>query len=238
MIFLNADLGESWYGRTVGNDAALMSHLDLCNIACGFHGGDVATQRRALELAGEHGVRIGAHPSFPDRKNFGRVIRDLPDDQLLDMLLYQVAGLQALAERSGQKLFHLKPHGALYHYANRRSEVAAAVITVAKQLGIGNVVGPPNGQLSSAARASGIPYLAEGFADRAYEPDLTLRDRSLPGALLETDEAVKRQVRQMLNAQVTATDGRRYRIEVDTVCLHGDHSGAVERARVVAAVLR
>ena len=122
---LNADVGESWYDHTVGNDAGIIPHLDACNIGCGLHGGDVTTQRQALELAALHGVRAGAHPSFPDRKNFGRVVMDLPPAQLRDLLLYQVGGLLQLAKLvNGKGLSHLKPHGALYHYANGSQTVA------------------------------------------------------------------------------------------------------------------
>ncbi|WP_116127449.1 5-oxoprolinase subunit PxpA [Lewinella sp. IMCC34183] len=237
-IELNADLGESWYDRRIGDDAALMPFLDACNIACGFHGGDALTQVVTIRLALDHGVAIGAHPSFPDRKHFGRRTPELPPDRLYALLLYQVSALQGMTRAAGGQLHHLKPHGALYHFADGDPVAAAAVVRVMRELDIAILYGPPGGRLEEAARTSGRTFYAEGFADRRYEPSLHLRSRQLPGASLDDPQEAADQARQLATTgTVTASDGQSYPLELRTLCLHGDHPGAVARARAVRAAL-
>ncbi len=234
---LNADLGESWYGKTVGNDRDLMPLLDSCNIACGFHGGDAYTLLKTIELAQEHGVAIGAHPSFADRENFGRKRLEVEDEVLYAQLLYQVSALKGMVESLGERLHHLKPHGALYHYANDYPAAAQSVAIVAAELEIPIIYGSPRGYLKEFAEAEGLDFWAEGFADRAYEPTLHLRARQQTGAVLVSNEAARTQVQNLLKGQVVATDGKAYPLKVKTLCIHGDHDGAVERARTVRKVL-
>lgn len=235
---LNADLGESWYDRTVGDDAALMPYLDSCNVACGFHGGDAYTILKTLELAAEHDVHVGAHPSFADRANFGRRPLAVDPEVLYAQLLYQVSALRGMATSLGLPLHHLKPHGALYHFADRDPEAAQSVATVAAYLDVPIVYGPPGGLLEAAARAEGLDFWAEGFADRAYRPDLTLVPRSAPNAVLEDTEAALTQVQSMVQSNaVRTTDGSLQPLAVRTICLHGDHPGAAERAAAVRRLL-
>ncbi|NJB85736.1 UPF0271 protein [Lewinella marina] len=235
---LNADLGESWYARKVGDDTGLMPFLDACNVACGFHGGDALTMVRAIDLALRHGVAIGAHPSFPDRKHFGRRSLDLPVDHLRALLLYQVSALDGMVRAAGSSLTHLKPHGALYHYADRHRPAAAAIVQVMEQLQVPTLYGPPGGELSAAADMAGLQFYAEGFVDRRYEPDLRLRSRDLPGASIDDPAEAAEQARALLReGRVMASDGQRYPLRVRTLCLHGDHPGAVDRARAVRMVL-
>jgi UPF0271 protein len=237
-MLLNADLGESWYDRRVGNDEALMPNLDLCNLACGFHGGDALTIYRTIELAHHHGVSIGAHPSFPDRKNFGRQRMTLDADSLYALLLYQVSALQGMAMSiTGNQLNHLKPHGALYHFANDNTEAAEVIVRVTQQLEIPYLIGPPAGALREAADHNKLDYLAEGFADRAYQPSLHLRPRTYDDACLEEIEQAVAQTKLLTEGKVRAVDGNLYALKVDTLCLHGDHARAAERARAVQAVL-
>lgn len=235
---LNADLGESWYDRRIGNDAELMPYLDACNVACGFHGGDALTMRQTVALALDHGVKIGAHPSFPDRRHFGRRILHLPVDQLTALLLYQVGALSAMARAAGTTLHHLKLHGALYHYADEQPPVAAAVVEVMGMLDIGILYGPPSGALEAACRPADVTFLAEGFVDRVYEPTLHLRSRQKENASIADPAGAAEQARQLMQeGKVTASDGRQYCLRVRTLCIHGDHPGAVARARAVREVL-
>jgi len=235
---LNADLGESWYTNTVGNDAELMPLLDSCNVACGFHGGDAYTMLKTLELAREHGVHIGAHPSFADRKHFGRKRLNVDDEVLYAQILYQVGALKAMTESIGESLHHLKPHGALYHYANEHAATAQSIAIIAATLEIPVIYGPPVGFLHDFAVAEGLEFWPEGFADRAYEPTLQLRARHQPGAVLEDPDLAGTQVQRMVERrEVVATDGKAYPLDVRTICIHGDHEGAVERARAVRKVL-
>ncbi|MEM1357299.1 MAG: 5-oxoprolinase subunit PxpA [Bacteroidota bacterium] len=235
---LNADLGESWYTHRIGNDAELMPLLNSCNIACGFHGGDAVTLRNTIDLALEHKVAIGAHPSFPDRKHFGRRPMDIPAPDLYALLLYQVSALKGMVEAAGGVLHHLKPHGALYHYLNAYIGGADALARVAVALHIPLIYGPPTGQLQLMAHVHELTFWAEGFADRAYEPSLHLRSRQKEGATLEDQQVVMEQVRMLVEEKaVVATDGKRYPLEVQTICIHGDHPGAVARARHVRELL-
>lgn len=235
---LNADLGESWYDHHVGDDANLMPLLDSCNIACGFHGGDAYTLQKTVELAIKHQVAVGAHPSFPDRKNFGRKRMDLPLEKLQALLFYQIGALQAIAHAGGTNLHHIKPHGALYHYLNDTPVAAEALVTVAKALKIPRIYGPPQGALRAAAAGTKLEFWGEGFADRTYEPSLKLRQRSLPSSTISKPALAAEQVRLLATEQaVIAGDGSRHSLQVKTVCIHGDHPGALARAKAVRAVL-
>ncbi|THH41119.1 5-oxoprolinase subunit PxpA [Neolewinella litorea] len=231
---LNADLGESWYDHRVGDDAALMPYLDACNLACGFHGGDALTMVQTIDLALNHGVRIGAHPSFPDRKHFGRRTLHLPVAQLRALLLYQVSALDGMVRAAGSKLHHLKPHGALYHFADGDRASAAAIVEVMKLLDIPTLYGPPGGELQRAAEQAGRTFYAEGFVDRVYEPSLHLRSRQLENASIDDPKRAAEQARKLAReGKVTASDGRDYPLRVQTLCIHGDHTGAVDRAMAV-----
>ena len=237
-ILLNADLGESWYDQQVGNDAGLMPYVDLCNLACGFHGGDALTMQRTIAMAQEHGVKIGAHPSFPDRSNFGRQVMKLPTEQLGALVLYQVAALQGMVRAVGAPpLYHLKPHGALYHYANSHAPAASVIVHAALKLGIAHLLGPPTGELRRAAVAKGLGFLAEGFADRRYEPTLHLRPRTQADACIDSVEEAVGQTLLLAKGWVRTTDGTNRKLQIETLCLHGDHAGAAQRARALREAL-
>ena len=237
-VELNADLGESWYSNVVGQDEELMPYLDACNVACGLHGGDALTIQRTLELAARHGVAVGAHPSFPDRAGFGRRVVDMSDERLYALLLYQVSALSGMAQAAGLYLAHLKPHGALYHFTDRQPAAAASVVRVMEKLSIPILYGPPGGALEAAARKADLEFYAEGFADRVYEPTLHLRPRQKEDATIDDPGAAAEQARMLaLEGRVVASDGNRYPLQVRTLCLHGDHPGAVDRARAVRATL-
>jgi len=234
---LNADLGESWYDNQVGDDVNLMPLLDSCNIACGFHGGDAITLRHTIELALEHGVAIGAHPSFPDRKHFGRKTMEIPSPDLFALLLYQISALKGMTEALGGTVHHVKPHGALYHYLNGSISGAEAFVRSVAKSKIPIVYGPPTGQLRVMTEFHGLEFWPEGFADRAYEPSLHLRPRQKDGACLDDTVAAAEQVSLLREGKVRATDGKLYPIEVKTVCLHGDHPGAARRAAIIRQLL-
>ncbi|TSC34030.1 LamB/YcsF family protein [Corallococcus sp. Z5C101001] len=220
---LNIDLGE-----LPGEDEQLYALAHLANIACGGHAGDAASMRRALELCERHGTRAGAHPSYEDRENFGRKALSVAPEVLRAQVAGQCARLAALARERGVPVRHAKPHGALYHAANQAPALARAVVDgVVDALGQDvTFVGPGTGALRDAARAAGLGYAREGFADRGTLPDGTLIPRGQPGAVL-TDVALARE-----NTARLATGGA-----VDTLCVHGDTPGAVALAREVRAML-
>jgi len=236
-IDLNCDMGESFGVYSVGNDEALMALVTSANIACGAHAGDPLVMDRTVRLAARHGVSIGAHPGFPDLAGFGRRAMQLTPAEIENTVLYQVGALAAFARSAGAELAHVKPHGALYNMTARDIEVAQAIvhgITRADKDLI--VVGLAGSVMIEAAQAAGMRVACEGFADRAYEADGSLRSRKLEGALIHDPEtAAERAVRIARDGVVTAYTGEEIPLQVDTLCVHGDTPGAVE---IVTAIRR
>ena len=233
-IDLNADLGEG-----CAFDAELMSVVTSCNIACGGHAGDADSMRAALGLAKDHGVSAGAHPSFPDRDNFGRTKSDLSGAALEAVLAEQVEALTLIAADLGVPITHLKPHGALYNMAARDADLASCIVAVLRAVLPGaRLVGPPGSALQDMAEAREIRFVAEGFADRAYEEDRQLRDRNLDGAVFhDPAQQVAQASRIALQQEVTTHSGEVISLPVETLCVHGDTPGAFEAARAIRAAL-
>jgi UPF0271 protein len=226
LIDLNADLGEG-----AGTDADLMPLITSANISCGFHAGDADTIAAALELAKTHGVRVGAHPGYPDREHFGRRERDYDEYRLYLMCLHQLGALIALSDEVGVKVVYLKPHGALYHQATRNGGDAYAtglLNAAASQAvdGVLPVVALPDSLLQRVAIQLNHPFIPEGFADRRYRPDGTLVPRTEPDAILHEVKEVVAQVEWLVREK-----------GVRTICVHGDTPGAVEFVRAVRAAL-
>jgi UPF0271 protein len=234
-IDLNCDVGESFGAYHLGNDEALMGLITSANIACGAHAGDPLVMDRTARLAARHGVSIGAHPGFPDLVGFGRRAMQLTPDEIENTVLYQVGALAAFARSVGAELAHVKPHGALYNIAGKDIEVARAVARgVARFDSNLIVVGLAGSALIEAAREAGLRAAREGFADRAYEADGSLRSRKLEGAVIHDPEAAaERAVRIACDGIVTAYTGEEVSLRVDTICVHGDTPGAVEIVRAI-----
>ena len=233
-IDLNADLGEG-----CAFDAELMTVVSSCNIACGGHAGDAASMHTALSLAKAHGVSAGAHPSFPDRENFGRAKSDLVGAPLETALRDQVQGLKDIADALDVPLTHLKPHGALYNMAARDAALSQSIISVLKEVLPGaRLVGPPASQTEALANRSGVAYIAEGFADRAYEDDGQLRDRRKEGAVLPEGAPQMKQALEIATSErVTTHTGSQIALPVRSICVHGDTPGAFESAQQIKASL-
>ncbi|HEY67351.1 MAG TPA: LamB/YcsF family protein [Thermoflexia bacterium] len=232
---LNCDVGESYGVYRVGNDEALMPLITSANIACGYHAGDPVVMDRTVRLAARHGVGIGAHPGFPDLLGFGRRRMHLAPDEIENYVLYQVGALAAFARSVGAELAHVKPHGALYNMAAKDIEMARAIVRgVARVDPNLIVVGLAGAALVEAAREAGMRVASEGFADRAYNYDGTLRSRRLPGAVIEEPElAAERAVRIVRDGTVVAYTGEEIPLHVDTLCVHGDTPTAVEIVRTM-----
>ena len=229
-IDLNADLGEG-----CGDDAAIMAIVTRCNIACGGHAGDQASMSAALALAQQHDVAAGAHPSYPDRANFGRTQMALRGEALRHVLAEQIGALKDTAESLGLSLGHVKPHGALYNFAANDLESARIIADVTAALIPGGaLLGPPGSKLEDAAKAAGLSFLGEAFADRAYERDGSLRSRTLPDALITDEAGCAAQALQIaLKRFVTSHDGHPVPMAAQTICLHSDTPGALNAARRV-----
>lgn len=229
-IDLNCDLGEG-----CGNDAELMDFVSSVNIACGFHAGDATTMRKTVELAIEKGIAIGAHPSFPDRENFGRTEMSLSPQEVFDIVIYQVAALKGIAEASGGILHHVKAHGALYNQAAKDAELAKAIASAVRTF-VDDLIlyGLPGSYLISEADAIGLRTASEVFADRTYQSDGSLTPRTQPNALITDDETAIAQVLQMVQKQtVTTVDGDEVSLKAETVCIHGDGDNALVFAKSI-----
>lgn len=233
-IDLNADLGEGG-----AYDEAILQCVSSANIACGGHVGDETSMRLAVLLAKRYGVAAGAHPSFPDRANFGRLKMEIAPDQLLDSLRLQVQDLLRIAEQETYPLRHLKPHGALYHQAAYEAETGALLIRLiledAPHLALCILAGSP---LVAQARAAGVRVIEEAFADRAYQADGSLVPRSQAGACLETEsDAITQALTIARREPVAACDGQLLHIHADSLCLHGDGAHALQLTTAVRAAL-
>jgi UPF0271 protein len=240
-IDLNADLGESPAAYEV--DAELMRFITSANIACGGHAGDVKSVARTVELARTYRVAVGAHPSFPDRANFGRVAMTIEAAELQRSLEEQISLIAEIAARFGSPVAHVKPHGALYHSASADPVVAQAIARAVQKITPSAIIVAQYG--SPAAdfyHEVGLLAATEAFADRAYEPNGALRSRSLPGALLDEGRAVEQALGIVLKQRVVASDGSALTIRADTLCFHSDTpnaaaiAGRVRQALEIAGV--
>jgi 5-oxoprolinase (ATP-hydrolysing) subunit A len=238
-IDLNADVGESYGAWAMGQDEELVPLMTSVNIACGAHAGDPLVMARTVALALEHGVAIGAHPGYPDRDGFGRRDISFGIDELEASIIFQLGALSGFVRDAGAELQHVKPHGALYNRAAHDADVAAAVARAVRRFDRSLVlVGLAGSRLLDAGRVEGLAVRGEAFADRAYEPDGSLRSRRHPDAVLPDAEAAAEQaVSIVVLGKVEAIDGTPVSIEADTLCIHGDTPGASEYARRVRAEL-
>lgn len=227
-IDLNADLGEG-----CAHDVELLALVSSANISCGAHAGDANSIASAIRLALANGVGIGAHPSFPDRSNFGRATMQLPFSSLRTHLLYQLHGLRDLVTAQNARLSHIKPHGALYNQLAVDAQLAHDFVRIMKefdpQLPIVSLAG---GVLHSIARDEGLHTRQEAFADRRYRHDGTLVPRTDAAALISNPtEAIEQCLRIITRKELMSVDGQPVRLQADTLCLHGDSPQALAFAQ-------
>jgi UPF0271 protein len=235
-IDLNADVGESFGAYVIGDDAGLMASITSASIAAGSHAGDPSILRETIRLARHHGVSVGAHPGLPDLAGFGRRELRVTPQEVEDLVLFQAAAVAGVAAAEGVRMRHVKPHGALYNMAARDIDLAQAIAHAVKAIDPSLVLfAPPRSRLLAAAQSAGLRTAAEGFADRAYNPDGSLAARARPGALVtDPEQVVSRALGMVLEKTIVALDGTMLQLRVDTLCVHGDTPGAA----VLAAHLR
>ncbi|HEX8599797.1 MAG TPA: 5-oxoprolinase subunit PxpA [Chloroflexia bacterium] len=237
-VDLNADVGESFGPWPMGHDREIMPFITSANLACGGHAGDPDVMAATVRLAASHGVNVGAHPGYPDLAGFGRRAIAFSPDEVRNFVLYQVGALWAIARACGVELRHVKPHGALYNVAARdrltAEAIAGAVREFSRELPLVCLAGSAAEEVSLEM---GLPTLAEGFADRAYEPGGALRDRKLPASVHHDPAAVAAQVLGLARGEVRAVDGSTLQVRVDTICLHSDTPEAPLFARVARQAL-
>ncbi|MDH7444121.1 5-oxoprolinase subunit PxpA [Aquimarina sp. 2201CG14-23] len=223
-ILLNADVGEE-----AGFDEQIMPFISWCNIACGVHAGNDEVIKKTIELALQHHVKIGAHPSYPDRENFGRSVMDISPNDLSETLMYQIQKVKSFTEEQGGKLHHVKPHGALYNEAMKNEVVAKSIIQ--------SIINIDKSLLLISPKDSMISYLCRGFidvrfevfADRNYNSDLTLVSRSEKNAVLVNPKKIVDHIlRMIVEGKVKTIKGEELSIFFDTICVHGDNPKSVE----------
>ena len=234
-VDLNADMGEGFGPWAMGDDAALLDVVTSANIACGFHAGDPDIMARTMGLAVAKGVGIGAHPGFADLKGFGRRQLPLAHDEIANAVAYQLGAAQAMARRAGGSVRHLKLHGALSNMASIDADLARAcyqaVLAVDPDITIMVLAATA---MEQVVRDLGCAWAGEIFADRAYNDDGTLVDRSLPGAVLHDADIAAPRILEMVTAgAIIAQSGKHIPCRIDTICLHGDTPQAVSMARGV-----
>ncbi|MEQ3673418.1 5-oxoprolinase subunit PxpA [Pseudophaeobacter sp.] len=234
-VDLNADMGESFGPWTMGDDTALLDIVTSANIACGFHAGDADVMAATMALARDNGVGIGAHPGFPDLQGFGRRKMQMTPDSLGNMVRYQLGAARGMAAAQGAQVRHLKLHGALSNMACVDHAMARACYEAALEVDPDIIIMVLAATaMEDVVRDLGCNWCGEIFADRAYNDDGTLVDRSLPGAVIHDAELAGPRILQMVQEGAIITEsGKRIATSIDTICLHGDTAEAVELAKSV-----
>jgi UPF0271 protein len=238
-IDLNCDMGESFGAWTMGLDAEAMPLVSSANVACGFHASDPGTIRRTVRLARQHGVAVGAHPSYPDRVGFGRRPMQLSPEEAADDVTYQIGALSAFCRAEGVALRHVKPHGALYNASAKDARLAEAIARAVRAVDPALVlVALAGSEHVRAAERAGVRCVEEAFADRAYLRDGMLAPRGTPGSVLHDPARIADRVARMVKERrIEAVDGASVPFTARTVCVHGDNPAAVEIIRAIRARL-
>ena len=222
-------------GEGIGNEEALMPFIHSANIACGYHAGNAATMRQVIRLCLQHNVKIGAHPSFLDRENFGRTAMQLPVSEIYTLITGQLKIINAIALECCATLHHVKPHGALYNMAAADSALAKVIAQAVMDFDASLIYyGLAGSVMITEAKKIGLQTFNEVFADRTYQDDGTLTPRSKPNALLTDITDVQKQVLKFVKEnKVTTVTGQDIFIQADTICIHGDGTHAVDFAKAV-----
>ncbi|MBT8153653.1 5-oxoprolinase subunit PxpA [Epibacterium ulvae] len=238
-VDLNADMGESFGPWTMGDDTSLLDVITSANVACGYHAGDPDVMYQTMSLAAKAGVGIGAHPGFPDLQGFGRRKMHVPHATIGNMVRYQLGAAQAIARATGAEVRHLKLHGALANMASVDADLAKAcyeaALDVAPDIFIMVLAATA---MEEVVRGLGCNWCGEIFADRAYNDDATLVDRSLPGAVIHDPAVAGHRILKMVQSGAVITEsGKEIPAAIDTICLHGDTPSAVLLAKAVRQCL-
>jgi len=238
-IDLNCDMGEYKNTPEENFDHLIMPYISSANVACGFHSGDPHTIHKTIKLAIKNQVKIGAHPSYNDRQHFGRKSLKTPIDQLQSELEYQISAIKGMTENLGQKLHHVKPHGALYHDLNQNHELAKMFVDLVKRIDSElTIYAMSLSPLIDLCKKSNLKYKAEAFADRKYQTPTTLVSREIPGSILETEELVLNQIDYIINNKVKSQNNEVIELYAHTICLHSDTSNAVDLAEKISLYLQ
>ncbi|MEE4659064.1 MAG: 5-oxoprolinase subunit PxpA [Halieaceae bacterium] len=241
-LLLNCDLGESFGAWSMGMDADVMPFIDQANIATGFHGGDPLVMAHTLALAREHQVSVGAHPSYPDLRGFGRRSMACSAEEIIADLHYQVSAIDGMATIAGTRVDYVKPHGALYNDMMAKPAVRAAIMEAVasyhRPLTLLLQATPAADEHRREAEDHQLTVCFEAFADRCYDDDGKLLSRRLPGAV-HTREKMLEQVQQLCSeGSVTTAGGNKIALSADTLCVHGDNAEGVAAIRDIRGIVQ
>lgn len=241
-LMLNADMGENFGPWVMGLDHEVMPHVDLANIACGFHASDPDVMRRTVRMAAEHSVGVGAHPAYPDLVGFGRRSMACSPAEIENLVLYQVGALMAMCRAEGIEVRYVKPHGALYNdmigNPDIFSAVARAILAFDPDLPLMTLATRDTLPMSEQAREHGITLWFEAFADRAYDNGGRLVSRSHAGAVHHDHNTIIDQARRIATGQpLTTNDGSELILTADTLCVHGDNEESIASVRAIRQML-
>ena len=221
-IDINSDVGEG-----ICNEDQLFPLISSCNIACGGHAGNLETMLSVVRLAKKNNLKIGAHPSFPDRKNFGRKIMKISNINLEKSLKNQIESLKNILNKENMDLNHIKPHGALYNFASNDKETARVIINITKEMKTKLYV-PYSSLISKMAIEEGVKTCNELFIDRNYNSNLTLVSRDNSNALIESSNEMFTHVHNIINNKIICINKKETNVEFDTLCIHGDNPNVIE----------
>ncbi len=239
-VDINCDMGESFGRYSLGRDDELMPWITSANIACGLHAGDWMVMAATVKMAHAQGVLIGAHPGYPDLQGFGRRPMTMPAEEVEEMVLYQIGALAGFTRGFSEGIHHVKAHGALYNQAAMDRALAAAIARAVKRFSPTiTLVGLAGSELIAAGQEAGLRTAEEGFPERGYEQDGSLRSRKLPGAMIEDPlEAAEQAVRLVVDGIEFHQNGQVTRRSVDTLCIHGDSLHALAIVQAVREALQ
>ena len=237
-VDINCDMGESFGMYKLGHDEEVIKYISSANIACGFHAGDPIWMNKTVTLAQNHGVEIGAHPSYPDLAGFGRRPMDISSDELKSDILYQIGALQAFTK--DKKLQHVKPHGALYNQAVVNEKIAKTICEAILEYDSNLILLALSGsKWVKTAKEMGLKAYNEIFADRALNDDGSLVSRSKEGSVLhDVNEVADRSNQMVIEGIATTISGNEIEVEADSLCIHGDTPGAVQMAMNINNTLK
>mgnify|MGYP001467051128 CR=1 FL=1 len=236
-VDFNSDIGESFGQYKLGLDEDIVKYVSSANIACGFHAGDPMWMSKTVQLAEKHDVGIGAHPSYPDLRGFGRRNMNIEPEEVKNDVIYQIGALTGFT--ANKKLQHVKPHGAMYNNAVNNEKLAAAICSAIIEVDSDLILLALSGsRWISIAKEMGLKVAQEVFADRAINSDGTLVSRSIDGSVIhDPDVIAERTLKMVKQGYITSVTGEDVAVDADSICMHGDNPEAVQIAKEVKAAL-
>jgi UPF0271 protein len=234
-VDLNCDMGESAANCRNGYDEALMQYVSSVNIACGFHAGDAGIMQLTVAAAIKNNLAIGAHPGLQDAEGFGRRNISITPGEAYQITLYQIGAIAAFVKAAGNRLHHVKPHGALYNMAAESTPLSMAIAEAITDFDDSLVLyGLAGSKLIDAGKQKGLKTANEVFADRSYQPNGLLTPRSEPGAMItDPEKSLAHVISMVKNRYLVSTENTKVRVQADTICIHGDNENSLEFAKLI-----